>query len=192
MNDSVALRRRQVVPAPVFAVLLFLFVDVMFFTACMSSYYVIKRGRTDWIPASVHLPVWPATFSTFVLLLSGFFMIAAVRKSSPKKGFAETRSQLGRALILGLLFLAFQLSSAIHMVRSGLAIQSSVFAGCYFMLIGAHALNVLAGVVAIAWVLRRLGRDPKVGKSALVALQFFWLFVVGIWPVLYAQIYLGS
>src|SRR6185437_12604853 len=100
-------------PAPVFAVLLFLFVDVMFFAAFLSSYYVIKRGRTDWIPAAIHLPVWPVGFNTAVLLLSGAFMIAASRKTS----------HLVRSLILGVLFLIFQFSSAFRLIHSGLTLD---------------------------------------------------------------------
>lgn len=192
MGRTQVLRQRPVVPTQIFAVLLVVFVNAMFFAAFLSSYFVIKRGRTDWISAATQLPVMAEGFNTCVLIMSGLSMIAAARAVTRGKSFSETRGHLVRSLILGVLFLGFQATSAAQLIGSGLTIRSSVFGGYYFLITGFHGLNVLAGIGAIAWLLRHADEKIGIAKHTLIALQFFWLFVVGIWPILYAEIFLYS
>lgn len=186
--DSSIAGRRTVISSRVFGVLLFVFVDVMFFSALISSYFVIKRGREVWdIPGTVHLPVAASGFNTGVLFLSGLSLFLAGRALGMRKNIADVRSHLTRAIVLAGFFVIFQFYLGLGLVNAGLTMKSNIFGGCYFLMVGAHGLQVLFGILAM--VKFYFSIDKMIDRSALRALQTFWLFVVGVWPVLYVQIY---
>lgn len=176
-------RQRTPITSPVFGALLFVFVEVMFFSALISSYFVIKRGREVWdIPGTVHLPTVAAGFNAAILLLSGLYLFLAGRGRA-----ANVRGHVLRALLLGSFFLMYQIHLGSELVRAGLTMTSSIFGGCYFLIVGAHGLQVLLGILAMTKLY--LDLNKKINLSLLKAVQVFWLFVVASWPILYAQIY---
>lgn len=183
---TAALRRAPVISNAVFATLLFVFVEIMFFSALISSFLVIRRGRVIWdIPENVHLPVLAGGFNTLVLLLSGLSLILATGALKGRKDEATARAHLSRAIFLGGLFAAFQCFWCFKLMNLGLTMGSSIFGACYFLLVGAHVVHVLMGVFAMVFLYRQNG----LRLGSLRALQVFWLFIVGVWPVLYAQLY---
>ena len=171
MSTVVDLRRKNIISTPVFSTLLIVFVDLMFFAALISSYFVIKRGRPDFVTDAVLLPVQAAGFNVAVLVLSGVLLL---------------RKQLLQTIIFGSLFLIFQIFLCFKLMAAGLTMTSSIYGGCYYLFVGAHAFHVVFGLIAMMKHYLAKTEDP----DAFRAVQIFWLFVVGIWPVLYVQIYL--
>jgi heme/copper-type cytochrome/quinol oxidase subunit 3 len=185
---TVAVRRAPPISNAVFAALLFVFVEIMFFAALISSFVVIRRGRVIWdIPEGIHLPVLAGGFNTLVLLFSGLFIVLATMASKARKDPSVVHGHILRAAVLAGLFIAFQAFWGMKLMHLGLTMESSIFGACYFLLIGAHGLHVLIGIAAMAVL--HFQSQKKIELSSLRALQVFWLFVVGIWPVLYAQLY---
>jgi heme/copper-type cytochrome/quinol oxidase subunit 3 len=183
---TTVLRRAPLISNTVFATLLFVFVEIMFFSALISSFLVIRRGRVIWdIPENVHLPVLAGGFNTLVLLSSGLSLILATAALKSRKDPVTVRAHLLRAIFLAGLFAAFQCFWGVKLMHLGLTMESSIFGACYFLLVGAHGVHVLMGVFAMAFFYRQ----NKLELSSLQALQVFWLFVVGVWPILYAQLY---
>ena len=52
-----------------------------------------------------------------------------------------------------------------------------------------RALHALGALVALGVMWRRLSR-LELSPGAFQAAQLFWYFVVGLWPILYLQVYL--
>ena len=80
-------------------------------------------------------------------------------------------------------------SSGCALIRQGLTLTSSTLGRFFYLIVGLHALHavVALGVLAYTWL--RLQRG-WLAQSQLAAAQVFWYFVVGLWPVLYAVVYL--
>lgn len=79
---------------------LFLGTEIMFFTALVGSYIVLRLGATEWPSVDeVHVQVWAGAVNTFILLASSYFVVVAFE--------ALNKNQPGRArgfLALTLLF----------------------------------------------------------------------------------------
>lgn len=79
---------------------LFLGTEIMFFTALVGSYIVLRLGASHWPSvAEVHVNVWAGAVNTFILLASSYFVVVAFE--------AINKNQPGRArgfLTLTLLF----------------------------------------------------------------------------------------
>ena len=185
---TAVVRRSPLISNAVFAVLLFVFVEIMFFAALISSFVVIRRGRVIWdIPESIHLPVLASGFNTLVLFLSGLSLILAMLALKARKDSNVVHRYILRAAMLAGLFAAFQSFWGLKLMSLGLTMKSSIFGACYFLLVGAHGLHVLIGIAAM--VILSFRSQKKIELSSLRALQIFWLFVVGVWPILYVQLY---
>lgn len=162
---------RSVVPSPVLAMAVFLFTEVMLFCGLVSAYLVLRGHAVAWPPLDQpRLPVAVTAVNTIVLLWSG-------------RAMAQRRME--RALALGALFVAVQGYEWTRLLAHGLTMASSVYGGCFYTIVGLHALHVLAALAVLAWA-RRPGRS----EETLQAVRLYWYFVVGIWPVLYTLVYL--
>ncbi len=193
-----AARRGPAIPSAIFGVLLLLFVELMFFSALFSSYFVIRRGRIEWdMPKTVQLPVLEAGFNSLVLVLSVVFLFLAGR--ALKQGAGElaqvglktrmkARMNVTRAQILGALFVAFQAWFAYRLVGAGMTMTNSLFGACFYLIVGAHALQIVAGLLVMTNLSLKI--EGGLAVSTFNALQIFWAFLVAVWLVFYVQIYL--
>jgi len=193
-SNSLSRSTPTIISSRVIGVLVLIFVEGMFFSALVSSYFVMKKGRDIWNAAgSIHLPVMAAGFNTLVLFASCVSLFLAGRSFKNQQNTKMAASHLLRALILGVFFLTFQAYLTVQLINAGMTITSSVYGGCYHLLVGFHLTQVLLGVFFMGKFYQNLLSDkPKVNSTIrdhFNSLQIFWLFVVGIWPVLYAEIY---
>ena len=94
--------------------------------------------------------------------------------------------------VLGALFLAVQGYEWVRLVGFGLSLSSGVFGGTFYALIGAHGIHVLGAVVTLLIVLGFAvkGRYTAADHSGVVLCEFYWMFVVALWPLLYLRVYL--
>src|SRR4051812_41383193 len=97
---------------------------------------------------------------------------------------------LSQAILLGSFFVIFQGYEWVHLIRYGLSMTSGIFGATFFLLIGSHGLHALIAVIAMALVYWKLVKG-SLTADGLRAMSIFWLFVVGIWPVLYGLVYFG-
>jgi cytochrome c oxidase subunit III len=177
--------RQLLIPSRVIGTFLLIFVELMFFSALFSAYFVIKKGRSWELPG--HLPQVAAGFNTAVLVMSGISLIFAQRAFDKHKDFQAYRSHAWRALSLGVLFTAFQIFFSVKLVMGGMTMSSSIFGGCYFLLVGVHLFHVLLGLVLLAKLCR--GAFKAIDSSLTASILIYWLFVVAVWPVIYGEIY---
>ena len=179
--------RRNVLSNQVLAVLVFTATELMFFTALISAYLVIRAGAGNWVPPEgVRLPVLATAFNTFMLFLSGATIVyVGVR-------FNKTKVLDRKLFLLGILFAScfviFQGIEWIRLVSHGMTLVSDIFGATFYLLIGSHAVHAVSGIIAMIYVFR-ISKQPNFSISAYRAMTFFWMFIVGVWPVLYRLVY---
>ncbi len=174
------------------AVLMFLGAEAMFFAGLIGAYIVFRVGSAIWPPPfQPRLPVGVTGVNTLILVAS-----AVTMRWSLKAARANDHRQLVRCLAytaaLGAIFLAVQGFEWLRLIHFGLTVSSSVYGGLFYTLIGFHGLHV-AG--ALIWLLvvfvqakqKRFSKDRHVG---LQTCAMYWTFVVALWPVLFALVYL--
>ena len=165
--------------------IIFVVCEIMFFGGLVSAYLVGSAGQ-DWPPTGQpRLPVWTTAFNTVVLLLSGWFMHKIT--SAHKAGMVR---KLGVAILLGLFFVGFQGVEWTRLVVHGLTMSSSIYGSFFYLIIGTHAVHALAALCLLACVFYK-ARHGTLTRGMFEASRIFWLFVVGLWPVLYVLVYLA-
>ena len=185
-------RRQPVVPSVILGTIIFVLTETMYFSALVSSFLVIRsRVFGEWTPpADIRLPVVATAFNTAVLVVSGILMYFATRAYARPGGRDLAKRLFGTAILLGAFFVIFQGYEWVKLIGWGMTLQSGIFGSTFFMLVGSHGLHVLAAVTVMAVLYRRLIAG-KLKLDEMRAMRIFWLFVVGVWPVLYRLVYFG-
>jgi heme/copper-type cytochrome/quinol oxidase subunit 3 len=176
----------------VLGVVLFLGTEIMLFAGLVSAYLILRAGSTAWPPlGQPRLPIAITAANTLVLLASVYTMWKATAAARGERR-ADVPRWLGLTALLGAVFLLVQGIEWVRLVRFGLSAAASLYGATFYTVIGCHGLHVLAAVFTLCVVLSRIVRDPGTGsRSTLQACQAYWLFVVGIWPILYVLVYLA-
>jgi cytochrome c oxidase subunit 3 len=174
----------------VLGTLIFIGTELMFFTGMMSAYN-IARAR---VPAAVwpppdqpRLPVEATAFNSVFLLLSGVLVLVAAQAMKKQQASALPLAVLG--WLGGAAFVALQGREWTSLLAEGMTMQRSSHASFFFLIVGTHALHAISALLALGWVIGRMALK-RASISELRAAQVFWAFVVIIWPVLYAMVYL--
>ena len=171
--------------------LIFLSTEAMFFAGLISTFLILRAGSGTWPPLNQpRLPAAITGANTLLLLASGYSMIRAVR-SIRGDGLKECTGWLLVTGVLGSLFMAIQGYEWVNLMRFGLSITSSNYGAIFYTLIGAHGIHVLVALVALLLVLVKAasGQYSRSDHTGIVLCQTYWLFVVGVWPVLYLLVY---
>lgn len=185
-----ALRREPAVPSGVLGMLLFVVAEVMFFTGLISAFMIVKasvKGGAWPPPGQPRLPVEETAINTAMLLASGVLLVLAERAF--RTNAPRTRALLVAAMVLGTLFVGLQGKEWVALIGEGLTLTSSTHGSFFYTIVGAHGLHAIAALLGLAWVLLRHVKGELLLRELQTALVF-WLFVVGVWPVLYWQVYL--
>jgi len=169
---------------------IFIAAETMFFAALISAHTIAKATALGGVwppPGQPRLPVERTAVNTAALLLSGVLLWTGNRLM-PR--FSDTAKRcITWAILLGAAFVSLQGVEWVRLLREGLTMTSSSHGGFFYLIIGAHALHVVAGLIVLTWAywgtLRR-----TVTQEAFAATRFFWYFVVLLWPVLYWRVYL--
>jgi cytochrome c oxidase subunit 3 len=97
------------IPNSKLAMWLFLGTEIMFFTAFIGTYIVLRMGSPGW-PTDVHIThisIIAGGTNTFVLILSSFFVVAALDCMHVRQ-FAKARQYMILTLLLGFVFLGIK------------------------------------------------------------------------------------
>lgn len=88
---------------------LFLATEIMFFSAFIGAYIVLRAGSPGWpTDANVtHIHVWAGGLNTFVLILSSYFVVLAL-EGMKVENFAKARRYLWLTLLLACVFLGIK------------------------------------------------------------------------------------
>jgi heme/copper-type cytochrome/quinol oxidase subunit 3 len=181
--------RVELVPSAVFAMLIFVFTEVMLFSGFISAFTIMRGSAILWPPpGQPRLPIEETAFNTCLLLASGVVLYVVRRRYTVELG--KLRNGLAAAIVLGGGFVLLQGREWAQMLAGGLTLRSSALGSFFYLIVGLHALHAIIalGILVYAWV--RLGRR-SVPRNTLAAAEIFWYFVVGIWPVLYWRVYLS-
>jgi cytochrome c oxidase subunit 3 len=94
------------IPNSKLAMWLFLGTEIMFFTAFIGSYIVLRIGSEGWpeSPEVTHIRIWAGGFNTFVLIVSSYFVVVA-HEAMLHKNFDKARNFLWLVVICGIIFM---------------------------------------------------------------------------------------
>ncbi len=183
-----ASERRGLVPHGVLGMILVVIAEAMFFAGMISGFVIYRQSAPMWPPPDQpRLPLEATAFNTAVLLASGALVLLAHRHFHSGRRDAMRKPLLG-ALALGVFFVCFQGWEWMGLLSQGLTMTSSNLGSFFFLIVGMHAAHAVAAILLLGYAVIRLQRG-WLTESLFGAAEIFWLFVVGLWPVLYGVVY---
>jgi cytochrome c oxidase subunit 3 len=165
--------------------------ECLFFGTLISTYMVYKHSSVQGPFPDEVLNIPLTTISTFVLLMSSLAMVLAL--DGVQRGRrALAIGWLAAVIVLGAVFLGFQVYEFTHFVEEGLTIQRNVFGSAFFVLTGFHGAHVTGGVIWLTTllILALRGKLPPERALAVEIAGLYWHFVDIVWIVIFTLIYL--
>ena len=164
---------------------------VMLFTGLASAYIVRSASADDWVRIAMPKVLW---LSTAAILISSV-TIEISRRSLKRKGDAQYAMWLTITAALGIVFVASQFLAWRQLARQGVFVASNPHSSFFYLFTGAHAIHVLGGLVALAYLLLRTrqkratveGELKRVG--AVDAATTYWHFLDGLWICLFLLLF---
>ncbi len=171
----------------------YLMTDCILFATLFTTYAVL-HVETFGGPGGSDLFSLPSSLAeTFILLTSSFTcglgMLAAYRNE--KKGVF---AWFGVAFVLGVSFLAIEITEFSHLIQGGNSWQRSAFLSSYFTLVGTHGLHVTCGLLWMIVLMAQIASRGLIASTfrRLVCLSMFWHFLDLIWIFIFTIVYLGA
>ena len=164
----------------------------MMFTSLSSAYIVRYASANDWLPLAIPRVMFA---STALILISSVTLELARRKL--KRSFQDAyRRYLLFTVLLGLGFLALQLISWRQLAGQGIYLSSNPHSSFFYLLTGAHAVHLIGGLLALAFLWLRWRREVTGGaliakrQATTDAVTIYWHFMDGLWIYLFLLLFL--
>jgi cytochrome c oxidase subunit III len=176
--------------------------EVLFFGGLFLAYTVYRASYPGAFAAGSRLLDFRSgTINTAVLLTSSLSM--AMGDALIKRGRCQALGAcIACTAALGLVFLGIKCFEYRDMYRSHLVPgvnfsgnvtpQVELFVFLYFATTGLHAIHMIVGLAAMAWLfgLNRKGRLSSNAHEPVKMVGLYWHFVDCIWVILYPLLYL--
>ncbi|QDZ08121.1 cytochrome o ubiquinol oxidase subunit III [Sphingomonas panacisoli] len=193
-GDAVPISERG--PAPKHIVVaygfwIFLLSDFVLFSGLFASYAVLTPATAGGPHGRDLFDLPLVALETSMLLLSSFTCgLAGVAMMARKEGWFQVAMAV--TALLGLGFLAIELTEFARLIANGNGPQRSAFLSAFFALVGCHGIHVAIGLLwlttMIAQVRAKGFRDDIERRTACFML--FWHALDIIWVALFTMVYL--
>ena len=175
----------------------FLSSEVVLFGSFLGGYIFIRAAAASWpIAGSIHdIPL--GTANTLILVTSGFTMflaIQAIRKGDQQK----LLTWLAVTFVLGAIFMGIKVSEWSNLANlpgGGFVLTNPVYsvaASAYYLIVGLHGAHVTAGLIMIAYLMKKTasGHYSKDSHEAIENFGLYWAFVDIVWCFVFPLFYL--
>jgi len=159
-----------------------LFAVTMSFAAFTSALF-IRQASTDW----THIAAPPVLFVSTAVLLVSSLMIEMGRHGFDGKPISQIEERgkglvlLTATLVLGLAFVGGQYLAWRELAAQGLYLATNPNSSFFYLLTGVHALHVLGGIAALAYLLAQLAARSSVRRNLVNGVVVYWHFMAALW-----------
>lgn len=169
--------------------LLFIGSEAFFFIALIIAYVYYRNftRATDIVSQNLDV-VRAGIFTVFLVASSVTFLLASRALKNSRLGVF--RLWMGITLVLGLVFLAGQLSEYAGLYEKQLTMSRDIFGSSFFLLTGFHGLHVILGLIVIAILLyTSFGPMKNIARIGLAGTEVYWHFVDVVWLFVFFFVY---
>ena len=147
--------------------------------AGLTSAYIVKRNLANWQTYDLPQFFW---YSTIVILISSVTMYLA-QKAFKQREMKKYRSLLIVTLVLGVLFIVFQVLGFQQLYAKEVTLTANVSYSFMYVIVGIHAAHVLGGFIALLVLFAKaFSKKIRIYNSVPVELvSTYWHFVDILW-----------
>jgi cytochrome c oxidase subunit 3 len=172
----------------------FLGSEVMFFTALIGSYLILRVAQPQaWEghPNQTPLNIPVTAVNTFLLICSSVTMVkafAAVQDGLQK----QLRMWLLATVIIGASFVGVQVYEYRELIHNNFLPSTSLFGSTFYTMTGFHGFHVTMGVICMIYVTLQAYRGRYTAKDhrGVEVIGLYWHFVDLVWIILFTIVYL--
>jgi cytochrome c oxidase subunit 3 len=184
---------------------LFLATEILLFGGLFVAYVVFRNKYPEmFVGAHEHLDRTMGATNTVVLICSSFTMAMAVRAAQTNQ-YRRQVVLLSATIALAAVFLVIKFFEYKAKIEHGYLpgfwytphlatdpANGNIFFGLYFVMTGLHGVHVLAGMIAISWVLQKAVRRQFSSEwyTPVELTGLYWHLVDLIWIYLFPLFYL--
>jgi cytochrome c oxidase subunit III len=153
--------------------------SILMMFAGLTSAYIVKRNQANWTSFELPAMFW---VSTGAIILSSVSLYLA-SKAFKERAMSRYRMLLMVTLVLGILFIAFQVIGFNQLWNEGITLQSNVAYSFLYVIVGLHAAHVIGGIVALMVMSLKAFSNKIRSYSAVPVdlLSTYWHFVDFLW-----------
>ncbi|OGT96803.1 MAG: hypothetical protein A3I79_03035 [Gemmatimonadetes bacterium RIFCSPLOWO2_02_FULL_71_11] len=170
----------------------FLTSEVMFFTALIGSYIILRWGSaTEWPDPTKTLAIGITALNTFILICSSVSMVKAYA-AAVHDDQSGLKRWLLTTVVAGATFVGIQFVEYRNLLHEGFTPSSGLFGSTFYAMTGFHGFHVTCGVIAMAYVTLRAFRGKYAGGKyeGIETIGLYWHFVDLVWIILFTIVYL--
>ena len=190
----------------------FLGSEVMFFTALIGSYIILRVGAPEaWADPNEILAVPITAVNTFLLICSSVTMVKAFA-SVQEDNQEALKWWLVATVIIGAAFVGVQMYEYSQLVHEGfvpsgyvpgselaeraahgeLPASVGIYGSSFYTMTGFHGFHVSAGVICMSFVTWKAfrGKYSAADHRGVEVIGLYWHFVDLVWIILFTIVYL--
>jgi cytochrome c oxidase subunit III len=147
--------------------------------AGLTSAYIVKRNQANWQAFDLPQFFW---YSTVTIVLSSVTIFLA-EKAFKQREMRKYRSLVIATLILGVLFIVFQLLGFQQLYAKEITLTGNVSYSFMYVIICMHAAHVVGGLIALLVLFAKaFSKKTRTYNSVPVELvSTYWHFVDVLW-----------
>jgi cytochrome c oxidase subunit 3 len=200
----------------------FIFSEVMFFAAFFGALFYARIFSVPWLGgagdgAATHeflwnsfdaawptngpaelggefrtIPAWGIPLLNTLLLLASGVTLTIAHHALKAGERGKILIWLAATVVLGVIFMGFQIYEYIHAYSDlNLKMSSGIYGSTFFMMTGFHGAHVTLGAIMLAVMFFRVlkGHFTKDNHFAFEAVAWYWHFVDVVWLILFLFVY---
>lgn len=175
----------------VFGFWIYIMSDCILFASLFAAFAVLHTN-TFGGPGPKELFSMPIVLAETFILLTSSFTYGLALLAAFKKHQGQVLAFLMVTFILGLSFVAIELTEFTHLVHEGHSWRESAFLSSFFTLVGTHGLHVSMGLIWMLGMMIQVKRHglTRMTQRKLTALSLFWHFLDIVWIFVFTIVYL--
>ena len=170
----------------------FLASEVMFFTALIGSYVILRAAHPDaWKGPGEVLNIPVTATNTFLLICSSVTMVKAFAAAQDGDQ-RRLRLWLVATVLIGATFVGVQVFEYAQLVGHGFVPSEGLYGSTFYTMTGFHGFHVTMGVICLAFVTWKAYRGAYTAHDhrGVEVIGLYWHFVDLVWIILFTIVYL--
>lgn len=170
----------------------FLGSEVMFFTALIGAYIILRVGHPTAFKAPGEvLAVNITAVNTFLLICSSVTMVKAF--AAVQDGLIDKlKMWLVATVVIGATFVGVQVYEYRELMHKGFVPSEGVYGSTFYVMTGFHGFHVTIGVICLIFVAWKAfqGKYSSTDHRGVEVVGLYWHFVDLVWIILFTIVYL--
>ena len=174
------------------AMWVFLGSEVMFFTALIGTYIILRFAHPEaWAEPGKVLNIPVTAVNTFLLICSSVTMVKAFAAAQDdyQRGI---RLWLVATVLIGASFVGVQAYEYTHLIEKGFVASEGLYGSTFYTMTGFHGFHVTMGVICMSFVTWKAfrGKYSAHDHRGIEVIGLYWHFVDLVWIILFTIVYL--